>query len=188
MTSPEAAVMIREPLKYILKSDEELAADVNNGLLRGQPYWDPVLRNSKAKKREFLLALHRARLLTWRRRVHSRVGCFVVRKKDGMQRRVLDARWTNRMCRPPPLSRLAVPSAIGRIGAGRELLHAGLVDLHAMGASGPHSSPPRTVAMDTDNADLFGFSVDLADGFYQFKCEKMASFRARFSSHRARDH
>ena len=30
--------------------------------------------------------------------------------------------------------------------------------------------------MDADDADLFGFSVDLTDGFYQFKCEKMASF------------
>ena len=46
-----------------------------------------------------------------------------------MLRLVLDCRWTNRMCKPPPYSRLAVPSALGRLLAGPE---ATAVDLAAL--------------------------------------------------------
>ena len=118
--SAEAAPLIREPHRFILKTDDELARDRDEGLLRGSPYWDPVLKGSRSHMRQFLKLLHQAGLLTWRRRVRSQVGCFFVKKKDNMLRLVLDARWTNRMCRPPPHSRLAVPAALSRLLAGAE--------------------------------------------------------------------
>ena len=54
LTSPEAAVFIQDPLSYILKPDDEAAYDVDHGLLKGQPYWDPALKGSRPRMREFL--------------------------------------------------------------------------------------------------------------------------------------
>ena len=76
----EAAELIREPRKYIIRSQSELANDTDCQVLRGQPYWDPKLRRCRSAKVEFLAALSRAGLLTMRRRVRCRVGCFFVNK------------------------------------------------------------------------------------------------------------
>ena len=81
-------MLIREQHRYIIKSDDELTQDREAGLLRGSPYWDPILKGSRSLKKQFLQSLHRAGLLTWRRRVRSQVGCFFVKKKDGMLRLV----------------------------------------------------------------------------------------------------
>ncbi|CAK0891661.1 unnamed protein product [Prorocentrum cordatum] len=166
VTSPAAAKLIDAPHMHILKSDAELCADVDSGALRGQPYWDPILRGSRAKKLEFLRAVPTAGLLTWRRRVRCRVGCFFVKKKDSMLRLVIDARWANRMCRAPPLSQLAVPGALARLSASDESFR---MVQERLG---------RTAQANLDSAgddELVGFSIDLTDGFYQFKCEALAS-------------
>eukprot|EP00974_Lingulodinium_polyedra_P083176 8053593-Lingulodinium_polyedra.AAC.1 len=42
--SPEAAAFTREPRRFILKSEVELAADVDSGGFRGRFYWDPALK------------------------------------------------------------------------------------------------------------------------------------------------
>ena len=83
LTSPAAAKFIRPP--------RSPPSTWTRGVLRGRPYWDPVLKRSPEKIREVFSAMHRAHLLTWRRKMHSRVGCFVVKIRDGMQRLVLDA-------------------------------------------------------------------------------------------------
>ena len=44
LVSDEAALLIREPHRYIIKSDDELAREREEGLLRGSPYWDPILK------------------------------------------------------------------------------------------------------------------------------------------------
>ncbi|CAK0882450.1 unnamed protein product, partial [Prorocentrum cordatum] len=77
-------------------------------------------RGSRAKKREYLNALARAGPLAWRRRVRYRVGCFFVEEKGSTLRLVIEARWANRACRAPPLSRLAVHGALARASARHE--------------------------------------------------------------------
>ena len=52
------------PDRWIVKSDAELAADTDSGLLPSRPYWDPILRASRARCAEFLRALASAGLLT----------------------------------------------------------------------------------------------------------------------------
>ncbi|CAK0843206.1 unnamed protein product, partial [Prorocentrum cordatum] len=169
ITSATAAEFILDPATHILKSDAELASDVDSGALRGKPYWDPVLKGSRHNMIEFLTALSGSGLLTWRRRVHSRVGCFFVKKKNNMLRLVLDARWTNKLCKRPPLSRLAVPSALARLSTSPEAVAIEGAELKAAGVS-------VTPAAGGGDTELCGFSVDLTDGFYQFKCETMASY------------
>eukprot|EP00972_Heterocapsa_arctica_P055470 8184642-Heterocapsa_arctica.AAC.1 len=71
---------------------------------------------------EFLGALHRAGLLTWRRRQRSAIGCFFIDKKDGNLRLVIDARITNSMHRQAPHSRLAVASALARLNFSDEAM------------------------------------------------------------------
>ena len=73
LVSVEAAALISEPHRHILKSDAELARDQDEGLMRGTPYWDPLLKNSRVREEQFLKLLHRAGLLTWRRRVRCQV-------------------------------------------------------------------------------------------------------------------
>lgn len=63
-TSPAAAEIIRQSHRYILKDSEELARDVDSGVLEGRPYWDPALRGSRARMREFLRILDKANLAT----------------------------------------------------------------------------------------------------------------------------
>ncbi|CAK0887264.1 unnamed protein product, partial [Prorocentrum cordatum] len=144
VTSPEAAKLIDAPHVHILKSDAELRADVDSGALRGQPYWDPILRNSRAKKLEFLRALSAAGLPTWRRRVRCRVGCFFVKEKGSMLRLVIDSRLS-----ASDESFRMVQERLGRV------------------AQAELDSP--------GDDELVGFSIDLTDGFCQFKCDALAS-------------
>ncbi|CAK0846500.1 unnamed protein product, partial [Prorocentrum cordatum] len=166
VTSPAAAKLIGAPHLHILKSDAELCADVDSGAHRGQPYWGPILRGSPVKKLEFLRALSAAGLLTWRRRVRCRVGCFFVEKKDSMLRRVIDARCANRMCRAPPLSQLAMPGALARLSASDESFRM-VQERLGRAAQAELDSP--------GDDELVGFSIDLTDVFYQFKCQALAS-------------
>jgi len=177
LVSPEARALAEDPDKFIIKDDAELADDVDHGRLPGRPCWDPVLRHNLDKKKEFLKLLHHAGLLTWRRRSRCRVGCFFVETKGGMIRLVVDARWVNALCRPPPHSRLAVPSALARLSVAGENLHIHEVDLAEAAVAGPMAAESGTEdKLEGDGVSLVGFGVDLTDGFYQFKSKKMASF------------
>jgi hypothetical protein len=100
-----------------------------------------------------------------RRRVRCRVGCFFVNKKDGMLRLVIDCRWSNRMCRTPPASRLAVPSSLARLNVSDSALAFADSQLEDWGGGMGEGG----------DDDLYGYSVDLTDGFYQFRCAAMAS-------------
>eukprot|EP00974_Lingulodinium_polyedra_P122004 11181139-Lingulodinium_polyedra.AAC.1 len=96
-----------------------------------------------------------------------------------MLRLVLDARWTNRMCRQPPHSRLAVPAALARLLASRDaaaLEEAELTRLIGGPPSWTADEGDDAAAADEADDALYGFSVDLADGFYQFRCAAMASY------------
>ncbi|CAE7396843.1 unnamed protein product, partial [Symbiodinium pilosum] len=70
------------------------------------------LRRSRRRRLELYKALDAANLLDFRRRRKARVGIFTVRKKDGAQRLILDARQANACHRAPPTTRLSTPPSL----------------------------------------------------------------------------
>lgn len=77
---------------------------------------------------------------------------FFLRKKDGMQRMVIDARGPHAMHRRPPSTELSTPGSLASLNL----------------AADPN---------DPDGAhDYFASSVDLVDSFYQFEDEDLASW------------
>ena len=89
---------------HLLLSDEDWGAVVENQTHVGT-YTDPRLERSDRLYHDFVRRLHTGGLITFRRAPHevkSRVGVFVVNKKDGRQRIVIDCRATNRRFKPTP--------------------------------------------------------------------------------------
>jgi hypothetical protein len=107
---------ICDPDRWIVKSEKDILDDcATPGSVPARPYWDPVLAHNGTERAAFLGSLHRASLLSWRRRARSVIGCFFVGKKDGVIRLVVDARIPNASHRRPPHASLAVPGALARI-------------------------------------------------------------------------
>ena len=61
-------------------------------------------------------------LLDFRRRRKARVGIFTVRKKDGAQRLILDARQANACHRAPPTTRLSTPASLAALDLSAQTL------------------------------------------------------------------
>ena len=80
------------------------ALDVDQGILQGSPALGPD--PSRIKARETWLPS--AAAPCWSPHVEEEGEVSGVKKKDSMLSFAVDARWSNRMCRPPPYSRLAV--------------------------------------------------------------------------------
>ncbi|CAE8612690.1 unnamed protein product, partial [Polarella glacialis] len=140
--------------RHVIERDErelEVLRESNyDGLT---PYWDPKLKRSRGARIGLYQALHRVGLLTFRRRAKAKVGFFVVAKKDGMQRLIVDARVPNMCHRRPP------PTRLGTSGAYLDL------DLgdHAASGFGPVYEPS-------------GNEGDVGDCFYNFLQEDLASW------------
>lgn len=79
------------------------------------------------------------------------------------------------MCRAPPHSRLAVPSALARLLTGRAAEELDFLEMTAAREDGDMSGPEAAAPV-SGEFPIFGYSVDLTDGFYQFKSERMATF------------
>lgn len=126
-----------------------------------QPYWDPTLKRSRKKRLELYKLLWNANLLTFRKRRKARAGLFVVRKKDGMQRLIIDARQANACQNRPPVTQLST-------GAGMVSLDLSPASLEAQGFSPVGDRPPQCCFE----------SGDVADCFYNFRVEKLASWFA----------
>lgn len=107
---PEAAVYIKHHDDFIAKSATELEAD-RETMDPINPYWDPALRDDFGKRVDLYRALDKVGLLTSRRRRRGRVAFFTVRKKDGMQRLIVDARDSNSKQKRPPTTRLSSPAS-----------------------------------------------------------------------------
>ena len=121
-----------------------------------EPYWDPRLRRDRSLRYEFYAALARAGLLTFRRRRKGRVGFFTVKKKDGWQRLIVDARVANAHHRRPPTTRLSTASGFADLDFVME----------AMGGQGPVvelAAPAMSAG-------------DVGDCFYNFSLESLASW------------
>ncbi|CAK0906705.1 unnamed protein product, partial [Prorocentrum cordatum] len=121
-----------------------------------QPCWDPQLdprrRGARPALVAFLRALALRGLVGARARRKACISAFFVRKKNGDQRMVLDARQANELQRLPPKTALASGEALAAIN---------LVDATDLG--------PDDLDIVTTGGDLVAGSVDLQDGFYQFR-------------------
>jgi hypothetical protein len=107
---PPAAAHYLKHYKQLIERD---AIDLNRLHSEGfdvQPYWDPVLKRSRGERCKLYAALFKAGLLSFRRKRKATVAFFVVKKKDGMQRLIVDARIPNLCHKRPPKTRLATPA------------------------------------------------------------------------------
>ena len=115
VVSPHAARYVTDPDRWIVKSDAELCIVTDHASRPIKPYWDPMLPDSRGNMREFLGALHRAKLLARRRRARSHIGIFFIQKKDGRLRVVIDGRLPSALHWRPPRSGLAIPTVLSRL-------------------------------------------------------------------------
>jgi len=122
-----------------------------------RPYWCPRLRDSRDTRVSFFKRLHAIGLGTFRKGIRAEAGMFFVRKKDGGQRLIIDARVANFQHKRPPRAELSSAGCLSqlnlRVAPGSDAEAAPLGP-----AGGPEAEPP----------ELFGSSVDLVDSFYQF--------------------
>jgi len=112
----ETRAYIDDPDGYIVKTEAEQVADADREhSIPAKPYWDPTLINDRKNMHDFLKALWGANLLSFRKTAKSFIGAFFAKKKDGMQRLVLDCRIPNACHRRPPHSSLAIPGSLARL-------------------------------------------------------------------------
>ena len=126
-----------------------------------QPYWDPSLKRSRKKRLELYALLWKANLLTFRRRRKARAGLFVVKKKDGAQRLIIDARQANACHQRPPVTQLST-------GAGMVSLDLSPASLESQGF-GVVGGSPRQCCFE---------SGDVSDCFYNSQVKRLASWFA----------
>lgn len=119
-------------------------------LPRIRPYWDPRLRTEGATRIRFFKRLTEIGLGTHKRGIRGAIGMFFLRKKDGRQRMVIDARPPNAMHRRPPGTELSTPGALAGLDLNAEV--------------GEHGVAP----------DFYASSVGLVDSFYQFEDEDLS--------------
>ncbi|CAK0814975.1 unnamed protein product [Prorocentrum cordatum] len=165
---PAALGYIRRASDLIERDEAELEKDRAEGV-GFSPYWDPRLRRSRDLRKQLYQRLSQQGLLTWRRRLKGRAGIFVVKKKDGLQRLIIDARAANRAHRLPPTTRL---------GSSRCMADLDLSDprLKASGFGGVGSGTAASPA---------GLEGDVGDCFYNFTIPELASwfgFEDRFDT------
>ena len=111
LAPPEAVGYLKHFDELVERTPREMELlQVNKDLV--EPYWDPSLRRSRRRRLELYKALYAANLLDFRRRRKARVEIFTVRKKDGAQRLILDARQANACRRAPPTTRLSTPASL----------------------------------------------------------------------------
>ena len=178
-----AAKFLLEPDRYIVLPDAELDPLV----LPVRPHWAPELRGNKTKKRAFILQLCGVDLIAWRRRAKCFIGAFFASKKDGNIRLVLDCRPVNQLHRRAPKSKLASGGALCGLNLSDEwadFCQRMRQDWAACGEAGVELAARVEEALaeepdfDYSEGELnpCGASIDLLDGFYQFKNIDLASW------------
>lgn len=122
-----------------------------------RPSWDPRLRGCRWKRTKLYFRLFEQGLLSFRRKIKSRAGIFTVRKKDGPQRLIIDARCANWAHRSPPTTRLGSPRRMAEL------------DL----------SDPRLASTRFGPIEGFepaGVKGDVGDCFYNYTVPELASW------------
>ena len=153
--APPVVVQAFENLDvFIRRSDEDVLRALSD-VAPLKPYWDRTLALDRDARIAFIKQLAARGLVSFRRRIRSRVGLFFVEKKHNQIRLVVDAREASRLHHAPPHVALGSAAAL----AEQDWSDARL----AAAASGHLASPAR----------IFGGSLDLTDSFYQFKHEPL---------------
>lgn len=161
----ESRRFLEHPEKYILRRQEEVAADPQRA---PEPYWDPILRGSRDVRRQFILKLREVGLVGFRRRVVAQVGIFFVPKSDGRIRMVLDARAANHLCRPPVYTALATPGALAEVNLSDAWVSHCERSTSSVPSNGCAAAPQWGSFSPNGSLVAFAGGVDLVDGFYQF--------------------
>ena len=154
---PHVSELLKFHKQFIEKSQEEIQQDAESQE-KITPYWDPRLKQNRGARIELYQALYRSGLLCFRRRRKSIIAFFAVKKKDGMQRLILDCRVTNSHHRRPPTTRLSTASCF----AGLDFTHE-TMDQRGFGAV---------------MGDPVGNEGDVGDCFYNFGIPALASWFA----------
>ena len=132
---------------FMAYSEQELDLLYQQELIpRIRPYWDPILKFSRARRVSFIQKLVGVGLVGFRRGIKARVGMFFAAKKNGSQRLIIDGREASSLHRRPPHSPLGSSAAV----AGYDL------------------SPQRLAleGLTPQDVDLHGAGTDMVDGFY----------------------
>eukprot|EP00971_Amphidinium_carterae_P052220 1027986-Amphidinium_carterae.2 len=141
--------IVQNPEAFILRSEQELTQrGGDDDIIR--PYWDPTLAGNAEERRRLILRLNALGLVGFRRKIRCQVGMFTVHKKNGTQRLIVDARQANRVCRRPPHGDLGTVTALTQVWT-------------------PRRDPEEI------SAQGHGASVDLYNGFYQFRARSLGS-------------
>ena len=99
---------------------EEVEAEIRASGRAGI-YWDPRLKNDKEAYADFIKELHSRCMIDLQANspLHQ-VGIFVVYKKDGTLRIIVDARRVNQATREPPSTRLGSIAALSELQVGQD--------------------------------------------------------------------
>ena len=186
MVGADAARYLDDP-RPIALDDAELAE-----ASPARPYWDRRLASNRALLDGFIRELDACGLITYRRRVAARCGMFFVRKKSGQLRLVVDARPANAIHRRAPYTKLATTGAVGSLihdpayAAGGD--PRGEPSWVAAAPAGEGSARPSGAAScagprpgdeaGAGSRELWGASIDLQDGFYQFLVPSVSHYFA----------
>eukprot|EP00438_Fugacium_kawagutii_P014873 Skav225062 [mRNA] locus=scaffold2293:21259:24786:- [translate_table: standard] len=162
--------------QFIERTEDEISTLYPDGL-QVEPYWDPALRRDRKLREDLYVRLWNTGLLTFRRRRKALVAFFCVKKKDGMQRLICDARQANKCHRAPPSTQLSTPTSFSSID---------LTDYNLMGQGfgeifGLHDADGFSPATSCRGAE-----GDVGDCFYNFSIEELASWfstRDSFNTH-----
>ena len=153
---PAARGYLQNFREFIEKTEEELEVERAEGQ-SFVPYWDPRLRASRRERLRLYQRLQKQGLLSFRRKVKALAALFVVKKKDGMQRLIVDARQACAAHRPPPLTRL---------GSVRCMAELDLSDPRLRSSGFGELAPPAP----------FGQEGDVGDCFYNFSIPELGSW------------
>eukprot|EP00439_Symbiodinium_sp_Y106_P037111 s1103_g4.t1 len=158
MLPPHVLPLFRRRHAHIVRSDSEFETFKREhpDSCPHQPYWDPSLRQSLETRVDFLRWLYSVGIISFRRRIRSKVDVFFVKKKDpNAIRMVIDARVTNAHHRAPPVTRLGSGANFSELDLSQDGLRHHKLDGTEIG---------------------WGTEMDVSDCFYQFDLKEMASW------------
>ncbi|CAK0888003.1 unnamed protein product, partial [Prorocentrum cordatum] len=143
--------------ELIFRTEAELDVLQESELIQPiTPYWDPILKNNRRARIDFIKRLASVGLVGFRLSIRGRIGAFFVGKKDGSLRLVLDGREPSSLRRRPPHAALGSAGAL----AGLDLSDRAL----------------RSQGVDPQAADIHAAGLDLKDGFYHFANDDLADW------------
>lgn len=109
---PEALGYLDNYRDMIERDEYDLECDGAEGLV-ATPFWDARLKRYRTERLRLYRCLREGGLLSFRTKLKAKAGVFVVKKKDGMQRLIVDARAACAAHHRPPTTRLASLRCMG---------------------------------------------------------------------------